>query len=76
VPGAAYDSFLDAMARCWTGPHELGCFHRGHLNPPGMSTRILGFREGFRAPFDFPGIWLYLGDDESEFGVAPITVHE
>ncbi|PMS38426.1 catechol 2,3-dioxygenase-like lactoylglutathione lyase family enzyme [Trinickia symbiotica] len=35
-------------------------------------TRILGFREGFRPPFDFPGVWLYNGDDESEFGVVHI----
>lgn len=30
---------------------------------------ILGFREGFRPAFKFPGVWLYLGKDESEFGV-------
>jgi hypothetical protein len=137
VPRAAYDSFLEAMPRCGTGLHELGCFHRAHLNPAWMSTvqggnrqgaagkhrctaastrtpishdlsidkltgaampvtrlahysirtadleqsrqfytRIPGFREGFRPPFDFPGIWLYLGDDESEFGVVHISVHE
>lgn len=35
-------------------------------------TRVLGFREGFRPPFDFPGIWLYNGDDESEFGIVHI----
>ncbi|PTB19706.1 glyoxalase [Trinickia symbiotica] len=35
-------------------------------------TQILGFREGFRPPFDFPGVWLYNGDDESEFGVVHI----
>jgi catechol 2,3-dioxygenase-like lactoylglutathione lyase family enzyme len=34
-------------------------------------TGVLGFREGFRPPFDFPGIWLYLGSDEADFG----TVH-
>lgn len=34
-------------------------------------TEVLGFRVGFRPPFDFPGIWLYLGDDEQEYG----TVH-
>jgi len=33
--------------------------------------RVLGFRRGYRPPFDFPGAWLYLGDDESDFG----TVH-
>lgn len=31
---------------------------------------VLGFREGFRPPFDFPGAWLYRGDDEAEFGVV------
>jgi catechol 2,3-dioxygenase-like lactoylglutathione lyase family enzyme len=35
-------------------------------------TRVLGMREGFRPPFPFPGIWLYMGDDESEFGVVHI----
>lgn len=33
--------------------------------------RILGFRRGYRPPFDFPGVWLYMGDDEQDFG----TVH-
>lgn len=33
--------------------------------------RILGFRRGYRPPFDFPGAWLYMGDDESDYG----TVH-
>lgn len=33
--------------------------------------RILGFRRGYRPPFDFPGAWLYMGDDERDFG----TVH-
>lgn len=35
-------------------------------------TEVLGLREGFRPPFDFPGIWLYIGEDESEFGVVHI----
>ena len=35
-------------------------------------TEVLGFRVGFRPPFQFPGIWLYLGDeDDKEYG----TVH-
>ncbi len=34
-------------------------------------TEILGFRVGYRPPFDFPGIWLYMGEDEREYG----TVH-
>lgn len=29
---------------------------------------ILGFREGFRPPFQFPGVWLYRGGDEQEYG--------
>jgi catechol 2,3-dioxygenase-like lactoylglutathione lyase family enzyme len=33
--------------------------------------RILGFKQGYRPPFDFPGAWLYKGGDEAEFG----TVH-
>ncbi|MBN3778036.1 glyoxalase [Burkholderia sp. Ac-20345] len=35
-------------------------------------TQVLGFREGFRPPFNFPGVWLYNGGDESEFGVVHI----
>jgi catechol 2,3-dioxygenase-like lactoylglutathione lyase family enzyme len=35
-------------------------------------TQILGLREGFRPPFPFPGAWLYLGDEESEYGVVHI----
>ncbi len=34
-------------------------------------TELLGFRVGYRPPFDFPGIWLYMSDDETEYG----TVH-
>jgi catechol 2,3-dioxygenase-like lactoylglutathione lyase family enzyme len=33
--------------------------------------RILGFKQGYRPPFDFPGAWLYKGGDEADFG----TVH-
>ncbi|CAM2172573.1 Glyoxalase [Burkholderia latens] len=33
--------------------------------------RVLGFRRGYRPPFDFPGAWLYAGDDEADYG----TVH-
>lgn len=33
---------------------------------------VLGLREGFRPPFDFPGLWLYKDGDESEFGVVHI----
>lgn len=33
-------------------------------------TEAMGFRVGFRPPFDFPGRWLYLGDDESEYGIV------
>ncbi|GAC1666890.1 MAG: hypothetical protein NVS9B2_07640 [Steroidobacteraceae bacterium] len=35
-------------------------------------TQVLGLREGFRPPFPFPGIWLYLGSDESDYGVVHI----
>jgi catechol 2,3-dioxygenase-like lactoylglutathione lyase family enzyme len=31
---------------------------------------VLGLREGARPPFDFPGAWLYLGEDEASFGVV------
>jgi len=30
----------------------------------------LGLRVGYRPPFGFPGLWLYLGDDETSFGVV------
>ncbi|WP_342650821.1 VOC family protein [Pseudomonas sp. REB1044] len=33
---------------------------------------VMGLREGYRPPFDFPGVWLYLGDDEQQFGVVHI----
>lgn len=31
---------------------------------------VLGFREGFRPDFPFPGCWLYQGGDEADFGVV------
>lgn len=33
-------------------------------------TRVLGFRAGYRPPFPFPGVWLYAGADESDFGLV------
>lgn len=33
---------------------------------------VMGFREGFRPPFQFPGIWLYQGGDEADYGVVHI----
>lgn len=33
-------------------------------------TRALGFKEGFRPAFRFPGVWLYRGGDEADFGVV------
>lgn len=33
--------------------------------------QILGFKRGYRPPFNFPGAWLYKGGDEADFG----TVH-
>jgi catechol 2,3-dioxygenase-like lactoylglutathione lyase family enzyme len=35
-------------------------------------TRVLGLKEGYRPAFDFPGIWLYRGGDEAEFGAVHI----
>jgi catechol 2,3-dioxygenase-like lactoylglutathione lyase family enzyme len=35
-------------------------------------TEVLGLREGFRPSFAFPGIWLYGGNDEADFGVVHI----
>ncbi|KAB0642744.1 VOC family protein [Burkholderia latens] len=37
----------------------------------GFYERVLGFKRGYRPPFDFPGAWLYAGDDEADYG----TVH-
>lgn len=31
---------------------------------------ILQLRAGFRPPFAFPGVWLYLGEDEADLGVV------
>lgn len=31
-------------------------------------TEVLSFRSGYRPPFPFPGMWLYVDEDESEFG--------
>ncbi|HPW12474.1 MAG TPA: VOC family protein [Thermomonas sp.] len=33
-------------------------------------TEVLGFREGYRPPFEFPGLWLYSGGDEADYGVV------
>ena len=33
---------------------------------------VMGFKEGFRPPFKFPGVWLYLGGDEADYGVVHI----
>jgi catechol 2,3-dioxygenase-like lactoylglutathione lyase family enzyme len=35
-------------------------------------TDVLELKEGFRPPFNFPGIWFYLGGDEDDFGVVHI----
>jgi catechol 2,3-dioxygenase-like lactoylglutathione lyase family enzyme len=35
-------------------------------------TRVLGFKDGFRPAFKFPGIWLYRGGDEADFGIVHI----
>lgn len=31
---------------------------------------VLGFHEGYRPPFNFPGAWLYKGGDEADYGVV------
>jgi len=33
---------------------------------------VMGFKEGYRPPFQFPGIWLYQGGDEADYGVVHI----
>jgi len=35
-------------------------------------TEVLGFKVGYRPPFKFPGIWLYLTDDKEEYGTLHI----
>ena len=32
--------------------------------------RVLGFKAGYRPPFDFTGLWLYKGGDEADYGVV------
>ncbi|MGU7842990.1 VOC family protein [Burkholderia sp. AW33-5] len=34
--------------------------------------RVLGFKRGYRPPFDFPGAWLYKGGDEADYGIVHI----
>ncbi|KVL35585.1 glyoxalase [Burkholderia territorii] len=34
--------------------------------------RVLGFKRGYRPPFDFPGAWLYNGGDEADYGIVHI----
>lgn len=36
-------------------------------------TEVLGLRAGARPSFDFPGHWLYLGDDESTLGLVHLV---
>lgn len=33
---------------------------------------ILGFKEGYRPAFKFPGLWLYRGGDEADYGIVHI----
>lgn len=35
-------------------------------------TELLGLEEGFRPPFAFPGVWLYLPGDRNDYGVVHI----
>ncbi|VTU25296.1 VOC family protein [Variovorax sp. PBL-E5] len=32
--------------------------------------KVLGLREGYRPHFPFPGLWLYRGGDEADYGVV------
>jgi catechol 2,3-dioxygenase-like lactoylglutathione lyase family enzyme len=34
---------------------------------------LLGFKVGFRPAFQFPGLWLYRGGDEADFGTVHIV---
>jgi catechol 2,3-dioxygenase-like lactoylglutathione lyase family enzyme len=33
-------------------------------------TEVMGFRAGYRPPFNFPGRWLYRGGDEADYGIV------
>jgi len=33
-------------------------------------TEVLGFRVGYRPEFKFPGLWLYNGPDDGDFGIV------
>lgn len=35
-------------------------------------TEVMGFRAGYRPGFPFPGLWLYEGADESDYGIVHI----
>lgn len=35
-------------------------------------TEVLGFRVGYRPAFPFPGLWLYNGPDDADFGIVHI----
>jgi catechol 2,3-dioxygenase-like lactoylglutathione lyase family enzyme len=35
-------------------------------------TEVLGFRVGYRPEFPFPGLWLYNGPDDGDFGIVHI----
>jgi catechol 2,3-dioxygenase-like lactoylglutathione lyase family enzyme len=35
-------------------------------------TEVMGFRFSYRPPPRSPGIWLYPGDDQSEFGIVHV----
>lgn len=35
-------------------------------------TEVMGFKVGYRPDFKFPGLWLYRGGDEHEFGIVHI----
>lgn len=35
-------------------------------------TEVMGFKVGYRPGFKFPGLWLYRGGDENEYGIVHI----
>jgi hypothetical protein len=41
--------------------------------PKRFRINALGFKEGFRPPFNFPGVWLYCGNDKADDGVVHIN---
>jgi catechol 2,3-dioxygenase-like lactoylglutathione lyase family enzyme len=47
---------IAGLAHCSVRTHDLEASRRFY-------AEVLGLRVGYRPPFDFPGLWLYAGDE-------------